>query len=183
MPFRRDGRHSQPRKSPRSGEEVPKNANGATRGVSPGRETLVGRRHTEKLLASLGGRSRRVVAQSWSCRPGRTLRLLRPSSPISPGVCQGIHDPWHPIGIVVAAPREHAEPVAVAPADEAKAVMLDLVRPLRPRSAPNGRGSGGKARQSREADEWVWRSASACRHITVEQREGESTSHEALTLR
>ena len=44
---------------------------------------------------------------------------------------QRLGDRRHAVGVVVAAPGEHAHPVAVAPADEAEAVVLDLVDPLR----------------------------------------------------
>ena len=44
---------------------------------------------------------------------------------------QGFRDPGHPVGPVVTAPREHADPVALTPADEPEAVVFDFVDPLR----------------------------------------------------
>jgi hypothetical protein len=45
---------------------------------------------------------------------------------------EGIHNPWHAVGPIVAAAREHAYSVAFATADEAEAIVLDPMHPLGP---------------------------------------------------
>jgi|ERR1700730_7231930 hypothetical protein len=61
---------------------------------------------------------------------GNPFAIERYSRCWKPG--ERIHDPWHPVGVVVAAPGEHPHPVALAPADEPEAVVLDLMHPVRP---------------------------------------------------
>jgi hypothetical protein len=51
---------------------------------------------------------------------------------------------WGPTGPIVATAREYPHLIAVAPADEPEAVMLDLVHPLRP--GQDYVGGRGKAR-------------------------------------
>src|SRR5262249_44903098 len=56
---------------------------------------------------------------------------------------QRVHDPGHALGVVVAAPGEHAHTAALKPTDEAIPIVLDLMYP--PRSARHGVGQGRKA--------------------------------------
>jgi hypothetical protein len=49
-----------------------------------------------------------------------------------PQCSQRLRDQRHPVGPIMTASGEHAHAVAIAPADETKAVVFDLVSPLRP---------------------------------------------------
>src|SRR5262249_8124252 len=51
---------------------------------------------------------------------------------LDPELLQSLRDQWNAVGPVVTAPAEYAHALALAPADEAEAVVLDLVSPLRP---------------------------------------------------
>ena len=57
---------------------------------------------------------------------------------------KGVHDPWHPISVVIAAPGEDANPIAFTPADKPVAVVLDFVDPLR--AGRHGLAEGRQAR-------------------------------------
>ena len=62
------------------------------------------------------------IAQSWSRRLDRRQRLPVQSHRSCRKPCEGVDDPWHSVGPIVAASRKHANPIAFATADEAEAV-------------------------------------------------------------
>ena len=84
-------------------------------------------------------KSARPAGRQSCCHPD-----VRDSHCHSRKLGQRFGDQRYPIGVVIAAPGEHPDAIAVAPADEAEPVVLDLVHPLRA-----GRDRAGERWQAR----------------------------------
>ena len=74
----------------------------------------------------------RGANQSRQAPVGRMRTATRCECPCGPIEARSFGNQWHPVSPIVPARGEHTQAIAVPPADEAIAIVLDLIDPVRP---------------------------------------------------